>query len=151
LQALLLFGGSWQPRRRADHGRGLRKRRWLDRVRTGELLLLELLTEPRELLLHRRELGQQRTEQLAYGQGGLCCTGLSRWWPAGSWLGRRLGLAGDQGTAMSHRQLLELLGWQAFAAPIGRMGLKLELGRLEPAAKRFGINSEPTTTVGYSQ
>jgi hypothetical protein len=52
---------------------------------------------------------------------------------------------------MSHRQLLELLGWQAFAAPIGRMGLKLELGRLEPAAKRFGINSEPTTTVGYSQ
>jgi hypothetical protein len=49
---------------------------------------------------------------------------------------------------MGRSQLLEVLQAQAFAAPIARMGRELKLGLLHPAAKGFGINGKPTTTVG---
>src|SRR5690349_12612173 len=48
-------------------------------------------------------------------------------------------------------QLLEVLPAEASAAPTGRMGPQGELGRRQPAAKRFGINGKEATTVGQRQ
>ena len=107
-------------------------------------MLPEEAGEIRHLLLQRGDLSLQGAQPLGQGQEGV-----GQRWPLAVNRSRRFLWQGSQAAVMQAGQQVQVLTAHPFFAAIMGMARHRKLSIGQPAAQRFGIDTQATTSVGY--